>query len=72
MGLFGRRSPQTQTEKPTRLFFASDFHGSERTFRKFLNAGKHYGANILIMGGDIVGKLAIPIIREGQAATAPI
>ena len=66
MGLFGRRSPQTQTEKPTRLFFASDFHGSERTFRKFLNAGKHYGANILIMGGDIVGKLAIPIIREGQ------
>ena len=53
-------------EKPTRIFFASDFHGSERTFRKFLNAGKHYGADILVMGGDIVGKLAIPIIREGK------
>src|SRR5262249_40204613 len=66
MALFGRRSPQGQMEKPTRIFFASDFHGSERTFRKFLNAGKHYGADILVMGGDIVGKLAIPIIREGK------
>src|SRR5919206_2163627 len=70
MGLFGRRSPQAQTEKPTRIFFASDFHGSERTFRKFLNAGKHYNASVLVMGGDIVGKLAIPIIREGKGYRA--
>ena len=50
--------------RKTVLFFATDVHGSERTFRKFINAGKFYSANVLVMGGDIIGKLAIPIIRE--------
>src|SRR5438552_19208586 len=63
MPLFGRKP----SKKPTRIYFATDLHGSERTFRKFLNAGKFYGAEVLIMGGDILGKLAIPIIREGNA-----
>jgi len=52
--------------KSTRLFYATDLHGSERTYRKFLNAGKFYDAQVLVMGGDIIGKLAIPIIREGS------
>jgi Icc-related predicted phosphoesterase len=51
-------------KKLTRLFFATDLHGSERTFRKFINAGKFYSANVLVMGGDITGKLLIPIIKE--------
>jgi len=51
-------------KKPTRLFFATDLHGSERTFRKFINAGKFYEANVIVMGGDISGKLLIPIIKE--------
>lgn len=50
----------------TRLFFATDLHGSERTYRKFINAGKFYNANVLVMGGDITGKLLIPIIKEGD------
>jgi len=54
------------TAKPTRIFYATDLHGSERTFRKFINAGKFYEVRVLIMGGDILGKLAIPIIREGN------
>ena len=53
-------------KKATRLFFATDLHGSERTFRKFINAGKFYEANVLVMGGDITGKLLIPIIKEGN------
>lgn len=53
-------------KKSTRLFFATDLHGSERTFRKFINAGKFYEANVLVMGGDITGKLLIPIIHEGN------
>jgi len=53
-------------KKITRLFYATDIHGSERTFRKFINAGKFYEANVLVMGGDITGKLLIPIIREGN------
>lgn len=60
---FFSRKPKKQT---TRLFFATDLHGSERTFRKFINAGKFYDANVLVMGGDITGKLLIPIIQEGN------
>ena len=52
------------SKKATRLFFATDLHASERTYRKFINAGKFYDVDILIMGGDITGKLLIPIIKE--------
>ena len=62
MPLFGKKS----SAKPTHLFFATDVHGSERSFRKFINAGKFYAANVLVMGGDVIGKLAIPIIKEGD------
>ena len=62
MPLFGRRSPSTGT----RIFYATDVHGSERTWRKFLNAGTFYKADVLVMGGDVMGKLAIPIIREAN------
>lgn len=53
-----------RTSKGTRIFYATDVHGSERTWRKFLNAGAFYGADVLVMGGDVMGKLTIPIIRE--------
>jgi len=66
MSFFGWKSKRAADSRTTRLFFASDFHGSERTFRKFVNAAKYYDADVLVMGGDIVGKLAIPIIREGN------
>lgn len=37
-----------KSSKPTtRLFYATDIHGSERTYRKFVNAGKFYGVNVL-------------------------
>jgi Icc-related predicted phosphoesterase len=48
----------------SRVFYTSDCHGSEVVFRKFLNAGKVYKANAIIMGGDITGKLIIPIIQN--------
>lgn len=60
---FFSRKPKKEV---TRLFFATDLHGSERTFRKFINAGKFYGVNVLVMGGDIQGKLMIPIIKESN------
>jgi uncharacterized protein len=49
----------------TRLFFATDIHGSQTGFRKFINAGKFYEVDALILGGDIIGKIAVPIIRMG-------
>ena len=60
MRLIGERS----REKLTKVFYATDVHGSERTWRKFLAAATFYRADVLVMGGDVMGKLAIPVIRE--------
>ena len=54
-----------QGDPPYRIFFATDVHGSEPTFRKFLNAAKGYGVDALVLGGDISGKMLIPIIDLG-------
>lgn len=51
--------------KRTRLFYATDVHGSERTFRKFINSAKFYKVDHVIMGGDIMGKFLIPIVDLG-------
>ena len=54
------------SRKPdTRIFFATDIHGSETCWRKFLNAGKHYEADVLILGGDMTGKALVPIVEQG-------
>ena len=48
----------------TRIFFTSDVHGSEVCFLKFLNAAKFYQAQVLILGGDITGKMIVPIVQQ--------
>ena len=47
-----------------KLFFATDIHGSERCFRKFINAAAFYKVDAVIMGGDITGKMLVPIVAE--------
>ena len=47
------------------LFFATDVHGSEICWKKFINAGKFYKADTLILGGDMTGKAIIPIVDQG-------
>src|ERR1700739_1858082 len=49
-----------------RIFFATDVHGSEVCWRKFLNSGKHYKADVIILGGDMTGKALGPIIDDGD------
>jgi Icc-related predicted phosphoesterase len=49
-----------------RIFFATDVHGSEKCWKKFVNAGKFYKANISVLGGDLTGKAVIPIVNEGN------
>jgi len=49
-----------------RIFFATDIHGSDVCFRKFVNAAKFYKADVLILGGDITGKLIMPIQRAAN------
>jgi hypothetical protein len=48
-----------------RIFFATDVHGSETCWRKFLNAGQHYKADVVILGGDMTGKALVPIVDDG-------
>jgi len=56
----------------TRVFFATDLHGSEMCWRKFLNAAKFYDADVLICGGDMTGKAMIPIVEEKDQFTVTI
>ena len=53
----------------TTIFFATDIHGSERCFIKFVNAAKFYSANVLILGGDITGKAMVPIVRQVNSSS---
>jgi Icc-related predicted phosphoesterase len=50
-----------------RCFYASDIHGSEVCWRKFLNAGRFYRANVLILGGDVIGKAIVPIAMQDES-----
>lgn len=46
-----------------RLYYASDIHGSETLWRKFLNAPSFYEVDVLIMGGDLTGKVLVPLVE---------
>lgn len=46
----------------TTIFFATDLHGSEVCFRKFVAAAGFYGADLLVLGGDLTGKFVVPIV----------
>jgi uncharacterized protein len=49
-----------------RIFFATDIHGSDTCWRKFLNSGKHYDADAIVLGGDMTGKAVIPMVDAGD------
>ncbi|HVC26968.1 MAG TPA: hypothetical protein VND40_02285 [Nitrososphaerales archaeon] len=48
----------------SRIYFVTDVHGSSKCFRKFLNAAAFYKADILVLGGDITGKVMTPIVED--------
>jgi Icc-related predicted phosphoesterase len=47
-----------------RLFYATDVHGSDRCFTKFVNAGAFYGADAVVLGGDLTGKAIVPLVED--------
>ena len=49
----------------TTIFFATDVHGSDICWKKFISGGKFYKAEVLILGGDMTGKAIVPIIHQG-------
>jgi len=48
-----------------KLYFATDVHGSEICWKKFISAAKFYEVEVLILGGDMTGKAIVPIIAQG-------
>src|SRR6266576_4392424 len=55
-----------------KVFFATDLHGSEMCWRKFLNAAKFYDADVLICGGEMTGKAIVPIVEENGHFTVTL
>jgi Icc-related predicted phosphoesterase len=53
-----------EVARPTRVFFASDLHGSTVGWKKFVAAAGFYGADVLVYGGDLMGKQLVPIVLE--------
>ncbi len=45
-----------------KIFFATDIHGSEVCWRKFLNSAAFYKADMVVLGGDVTGKVMVPIV----------
>lgn len=65
--MFGRKKKLDGTT----IFFCSDIHASTVCFKKFINAAKHYSSkgrhiDILMIGGDITGKMIVPIVKAGN------
>ncbi len=63
-----RRSGRGGSDAALTLFYASDVHGSDLLWRKFLGAGKFYGAAASVMGGDLLGKAIVPIERRADGS----
>ncbi|MCX8177180.1 MAG: metallophosphoesterase [Candidatus Bathyarchaeota archaeon] len=65
MSFIFRREKDKQT---TRILFATDMHGSEGTWRKFLNAAAMLKVNVAVCGGDLTGKMVVPIVENKSGA----
>src|SRR3989440_3308734 len=65
-GCPGMSCPRRSAVADYRAFFVTDIHASDRCFRKFLNAAKFYDCKVLIMGGDMTGKMLVPLVDHGN------
>jgi len=45
-----------------KIFYVTDIHGSEICWKKFLNAAAFYKADLVVLGGDVTGKVMVPIV----------
>ena len=70
--MLGSRRQRGRKTRALRIYFATDLHGSDVCFRKFLAAAKVYEADVLILGGDFAGKGLVPVIRENGSLTARV
>jgi Icc-related predicted phosphoesterase len=69
MRLFGGRK---RSGPRTRILFATDLHGADIVFRKFLNAVGVYEADVAVLGGDLTGKSIVPVVETARGYTATV
>jgi uncharacterized protein len=52
-------------QRSVRLYVVSDIHGSEKAWRKMLNAARLglYKADAVLFAGDLTGKAMVPVVR---------
>jgi Icc-related predicted phosphoesterase len=55
-----------------KLYFASDIHGSDTCWKKFLASAVYYKADILVLGGDMTGKAIVPLVKTGSVHRAAL
>lgn len=67
---FRKKAPRRR--RALRIYFATDVHGSERCFRKFLAAARIYEADALVLGGDVGGKGLVPVLRDDDTLVAEV
>jgi len=53
-----------QKTAKTKFLFATDIHGAEQVWRKFLNSAKYFNLDALVLSGDMTGKMIIPLIKR--------
>src|SRR5918999_5401875 len=69
MRLFGGRK---KSGPRTRIVFATDLHGADIVYRKFLNAVGVYEADVAVLGGDLTGKSIVPVVETARGYTATV
>jgi Icc-related predicted phosphoesterase len=62
------RKKGSDSNSQVKMFFASDLHGSNVCFKKFVNSAQFYGADVLVLGGDLTGKAVIPIAEQDDGS----
>jgi uncharacterized protein len=67
--VIGRR--KNRGERKLRLVFATDLHGADLVFRKFLNAASIYEADVAVLGGDLTAKRLVPVVVTEDGTLAP-
>jgi Icc-related predicted phosphoesterase len=68
VSLFRKRGAQDGGGESLRIYYASDIHGTEVLWRKFLHAPAVYDTPVIVMGGDVTGKVVIPLVQEPDGA----
>ena len=62
------RKKGNDANSEVKIFFASDLHGSNVCFKKFVNSAKFYNVDVLVLGGDLTGKAVIPIAEQSSGS----